>query len=301
MMKTKAWLLFLAGLCLACEDEINVDLEEGDPLLVVDAWVTNKPEEQVILLSLTQSYFAEETAPPVTGAIVSLSDDAGTRYSFTEREAGEYVWSPTATVATLGEVGDNYRLSVETREGEIYEAESTMNRVPSVDSVTFRFEEETLFLPDSWLAEFWARDPVGIGDTYWIRAFKNGVFLNLPSDITIAYDAGVSAGDGETDGKVFLLPIRRGINPDVEDEDGDQLSPYDPGDSVYVEIHSITHEAFDYLTELSIQTDRPGGFAELFAEPLANVPTNVSHVNGNKPAVGFFNIAAVNGNGSRLE
>jgi hypothetical protein len=51
-----------------------------------------------------------------------------------------------------------------------------------------------------------------------------------------------------------------------------------------------------------IQTDRPGGFAELFSTPLANVSTNVTNLdpNGTK-AVGFFNVSAVSGLGKKLE
>ena len=299
-MKIKIKILLLLSACLwmACEDEIDLNLDEGAPLLVVDAWVNDKPEDQVILLWFTQSYFASGDAPRVTGASVTISDNEGTVYTFTERNDGEYVWSPTAETPSFGKINNSFTLNVETN-GDLYQASSRMNRVPLVDSVTFTFEEETVFLPDSYIGEFWAKDIEGPGDAYWIRAYKNGELLNLPSDINIAFDAGFSEGD--FDGVTFLAPIREGINPQDEDEDGDNLSPYAIGDSVYVEIHSITPEAFDYLNEVSIQTDRPGGFGELFADPLANVSTNVEHVNGENSVVGFFNVAAVNGNGKRLE
>lgn len=292
------FLMVLSGVWMGCEDEIDVDLREGEPLLVVDAWINDKPEDQVILLSVTQSYFAREDAPQITGASVSIRDNAGTIYTFTERGNGEYVWSPTVDTPTFGQIGNDYTLTVETG-GDIYQAVSRMNRVPVIDSVTFTFEEETIFQPDAYIAEFWARDFEGPGDAYWIRAYKNGELLNLPGDINIAFDAGFSEGD--FDGVTFLPPIRAGINPDDENEDGDELSPYWPGDSVFVEIHSITSVAFDFLNEVSIQTNRPGGFAELFADPLANVPANLTHTNGDKGVVGFFNVAAVQGNGKRLE
>ncbi|NJO68099.1 MAG: hypothetical protein HC830_01435, partial [Bacteroidetes bacterium] len=78
------------------------------------------------------------------------------------------------------------------------------------------------------------------------------------------------------------------------DANGDILSPYSVGDSLYVEINSLSQEAFDFLTELVIQTDRPGGFGELFSTPIANVPTNLRNANPNgSKAVGFFNVAAV--------
>ncbi len=67
-------------------------------------------------------------------------------------------------------------------------------------------------------------------------------------------------------------------------------------------MHSISDEAFDFLNQVAIQTNRPGGFAELFANPIANVPTNITTVDANGPAVvGFFNVAAVSGLGTRVE
>jgi hypothetical protein len=70
---------------------------------------------------------------------------------------------------------------------------------------------------------------------------------------------------------------------------------------LYVEIHSISNDAFFFLTELALQTDRPGGFAELFAQPLSNVPSNVINTTGNEKVVGFFNVAAVTSAGRRLD
>jgi len=184
--------------------------------------------------------------------------------------------------------------------GESYESFTKMGRVPVIDSVTFTFQEANSFQPDSYIAEFWAKDPVGSGDTYWIRATKNDTLLNKPSEINLAYDAGFSSG-GNFDGITFIPPIRSDINPYVEDANKKQLSPYSAGDSVYVEINSISVSAFNYLQQVVTQTDRNGGFGELFSAPLANVSTNIDNTKENgKKAVGFFNVAAVSGNGKKL-
>ena len=74
-----------------------------------------------------------------------------------------------------------------------------------------------------------------------------------------------------------------------------------PGDDVFVEIHSINYEAFNYLNELKIQIDRPGGFAELFAVPLSNVPTNIIRMDPDAPRpLGLFNMSAVSSMGKTL-
>ena len=41
----------------ACEDVIDVDLKEVDPILVVDAWLEHTPGEQEIRLTYTRPYF----------------------------------------------------------------------------------------------------------------------------------------------------------------------------------------------------------------------------------------------------
>ncbi len=286
---------------LSCEDEIFPTLKTNDPIIVVDAWVTNKPEPQTIRLTRTQDYFTNQFAPGVMGAEVTVTDEDGLIYIFTDQGDGDYVWAPTAELPTFGTSGKSYRLLIEVGSTTL-ESNTAMGRVPVIDSVAFRFEPEGDFLPDSYFADVWARDPVGPGDTYWIRTWKNGEYLRKPGEISLAYDAGFSAG-GNVDGLIFIQPIRDSINPFDQDDNDDFLSPYSPGDSVYVEIHSLTDESYKYLADIQIQTDREGGFGELFATPLANVGTNVKVISngGEDKVIGFFNIAAVSTGGRFLD
>lgn len=287
--------LFIIG--FACEDQINPTLEEAPPIVVVDAWINNLDEPQTIRLTNSQSYFDNTTPPAISGATVSIEDSEGRIYNFLEQTDGSYQWAPA--METFGAVGLDFTLTIMIG-GTTYTANSSMNRVPVIDSVTFRFEEENFILPDSYFAEFWSRDPIGTGDTYWIKAYKNGQFLNNPDEINIAFDAGFSEG-GNVDGLIFIPPIRDGINPFEEDEDDEFLSPYEDGDFVEVEIHSITNDAFIFLNETSLQIDRPGGFAELFATPLSNVPTNIVSSDPSERVAGFFSVSAVESNSSTLD
>ena len=171
--------------------------------------------------------------------------------------------------------------------------------MPPVDSISFTFEEEDGPFPEGYFAEFWSRDLAGAGDTYWIKTFKNGVYQGKPDEINIAFDAGFSNG-GSIDNLIFIPPIRFGVNSFEENEDGELQAPFLAGDSIYVELHSITNEAFYFLSEVAFQTNRPGGFAELFATPLSNVVTNILPSDEKVEVVGFFNVSAVAGNGKKL-
>lgn len=300
-MKRLLYTTFIVGasLLMGCDDVINPELPKAEPVLVVDAWINDLPGQQVVKLTRSQPYFDSSQPPGVSGAIVNISTP-DKNFPFVETENGQYVWTP-APGETFGALGETYTLNIAI-DGEEYTSVSQMKRVPAVDSVTFRFEEENFILPDSYWGEFWSRDPQGEGDTYWIKSYKNEMLLNKPEEINIAYDAGFSKGGG-LDNLIFIPPIRDTINPFEEDENDEFLSPFEDGDSLYVEVHSINEAAFNFLFNVQIQTNRPGGFGELFAQPLANVPTNIENTNANstKIAQGIFNVAAVSFNGKRLD
>ena len=304
-MKTRNTFAFVCLLTVglfACEDEVVLDLPDAPPVLVIDAFINDIPGDQQIILTETQPYFSNTLPDPVTGAIVQVSSDNGGVFDFTDEDNdGVYTWSPTGA-ETIGTVGDQFELSVQFQ-GKAYRAFSQMNRVPEVDSVVFTFrDEDTPFQERGYYGEFVATDLVGPGDAYWIKAYKNDTLLNRPFELNLAVDAGFNLG-GNIDGVVFIQPIQDGVNP--LNDDLDQILPYLPGDSLYVEIHSITLETWEFLTQVAIQTQRDGGFDEIFAEPLENVSTNLQQISGPVEEeginlVGFFSVSAVKGNGKRL-
>ena len=255
----------LTALFTSCDDKIDIGLPDSDAVIVVDAWLNNLPKTQQIVLTWSQSYFDTNEPTGIIDAQVTVTDGTET-FEFTHSEQGKYTWTPT------------------------------------VDSVTFKFEPEDTFFPDSYLGEFWSRDIKGEGNTYWIKSYKNGELLSKPSEMNIAYDAGFNKGGG-LDNLIFIPPIRDAVNPFDEDENDELISPFKDGDELLVEIHSISEDAFNFLTNVRVQTDRPGGFAELFAQPLSNVPTNIvgSNPNATKVAQGFFNVAAIESNKATLD
>ncbi|GAA4456408.1 hypothetical protein GCM10023189_25610 [Nibrella saemangeumensis] len=265
----------------SCETVIEADLDEGPEQLSVDAIITDQPGVQTIRLTKTAPYLANRPTPAATGAVVTVTDNTGRIYQFTDPDNdGNYTWQPTTT-DTLGQIGRTYVLRIQ-YQGEEYQSLSRMNRVPTVDSIIFR-KEKVSPLPNAeegYQAEFFARDPAGAPDYARIRFFRNGVLQNRPNDLVVTYD-GAFNGSGNTDGLLFIRPIRQSINPE---------NFYAENDTVTVEIQSITPEAFYFFLELREQVSNGG----LFATPPANVPTNVVNANASGPkATGFFIASAV--------
>ncbi|MEO9483127.1 MAG: DUF4249 domain-containing protein [Ekhidna sp.] len=295
----KLFILLFAIMILACEDDISVELPNAEPILAFDAWIYRKAEKQTIRITRTNSYFDSSAPGGVSGASVLVVDGAGTIYPFIEESPGEYSWIPANAADSFGTVGETYLLDVQI-DGKQYGSTSKMGRVPEIDSITWRFQEGSFGADDSYFAEFWSRDFVGEGDAYWIKSWKNGLRLNKPQEINVSFDGAFSPG-GNADGLTFIQPIRDAINPFDQDEDDEFIPPFEgPGeDSIYVEINSITPEAWFFWNQVIIQTDRPGGFGELFASSLANVESNIV-AEDDEQVVGFFCVSAVNGLGRKF-
>ena len=294
-------ILFVLGLFSSCEDVITVNLEEGNNQLVVDAWINNLNLPQTIILSRTSPYFDASPSTKETGATVVVVEDDGTVYNFEDADNdGAYSWMPDSN-NTFGRVGGVYKLSITTSNGKEYSSISAMNRIMPIDTITLEDKEEELGQVAGIYAELFARDFLGEGDAYWIKSFKNGKFLNKPQEMNIVWDASFNPGSG-VDGVIFISPIRQFINRIADSEDGaidnSDLPPWAIGDSIRVEIHSLNQEAFLFLEQALTQMTL--GDAGIFAEPPANVPTNIESINvdnASDKAIGFFNISAVSSNG----
>lgn len=282
-------------LLTSCEDIIEVDLEEGEAQLVVDAWINNKSETQTIKLRRTTPYFESSFAPPVTGATVIVAAGDSTLFIFEDDDNdGDYTWTPEAG-ESLPEEGQDYALFIEL-DGDEYISISKANRTATIDSIGYEFRESIIGQPEGIYAQIYAKDKVGTGDAYWIKTFKNGEFLNKPQEMNLAFDGGFGQGSN-SDGILFIVPIREGVNriPDFEDDavDDADVPPYVVGDSIRVEIHSLPVEAFFYLFQAREQMTQ--GDNGLFATPITNVPTNIiAREEGAKEnPIGFFCVSMV--------
>lgn len=288
-------LLCLLFLVASCEDVIDLDLEEDGNQLVVDAWLNDKSETQTIKLRRTLPYFDNTFAPEVTGATVIVADSDSTLYVFEDDDNdGDYTWTP-APGESLAKEGKDYGLFIEL-DGDEYISVSKANRTIPIDSISYEFREETVAGPEGIYAQVFAVDAVGEGDVYWIKTWKNGVYLNKPQELNLPYDGAFGPGSA-SDGILFIPPIRDAVNriPDFEDDaiDDVDVPPYAIGDTVRVEIHSLTQEAWLYMFQAREQMTQ--GDNGLFATPITNVPTNIfpQTENAKEEPLGFFNVSMV--------
>lgn len=275
--------LFLSS----CEEVVNLDSPKSNNYLVVEATLTNLPGPQKIYLTKSQAYFDNSAAPKISGAEVKVRDNMGKEYVFVEQkdQMGTYVWQPTNNTEILGKLGMTYQLSVNWS-NERFTASATMRRVPTIDSLLYQFDEASGRQrgddkpKEGYDAQFFAKDFLGLGDCYRVKAYKNGKLFNDPSNLAVIYDGAFQQG-AASDGLVFNLPIRRAISPEL----------YLANDLIKVELYSISEEQYNFYSQARLELNNAG----LFSRPAANIPTNVQNLNPSSTlqGAGWFGVSAV--------
>ncbi len=276
---------------LACEDVIDIQTSEAPTQITVDAWINNIPSDQTIRLTESRPYFENEFTPGIIGAEINVVSLSGELFPFLDQGNGNYVWIRPAD-SLFGTIGETYILNINVR-GQTLTSRSRMEPTTPLDRIEQEFRDDEIGGPNGIYAQFFARDIPGLGNTYWIRTFKNDIYLNKPEEINIAYDGGFDAG-AEIDGITFIPPIRELVNPWPDSAETD-LPRYEPGDIIRVEIHSISLEAFLFLE--SARDQILNGNNTIFASPIANSPGNVISNNAQQEVLGVFCVSDV----SRLE
>ncbi len=265
----------------SCEKEIDITLDEGKSQIVVDAFLTDVASKQTIKLTNTSAYFKNSASPAVLGAKVTVTNvNTGEVFPFIDAtNTGNYSWLPNGK-GNFAKMNNTYALSV-IYKGDTLVSESRLNPVPAIDSLTYEYKEGITEKQNGYIASFWAFDIPKRTDFYWIRTSRNDTLLNEPKYLNFTWDAGFEGW--ETDGQPFFDFFRKAITPFDK--------PFKVGDKIKVQVWSVNFETFRYFFEVQAQMTNAG----LFAQPAANVPTNIINKNkksSNQP-VGWFLMSAV--------
>ncbi|MEM9896988.1 MAG: DUF4249 family protein [Bacteroidota bacterium] len=281
-------------LILSCEDEIRVNTTEVEPSVVVDAFISNLPEDQEIKITLSRQFYDNRPFSGVQGVdtvfIEDITDPTQEVYAFRQVDETTFVWESEGPDDSLGIIGHIYRLVIEIDDLTL-QSTSFLDSVPKVDSLRYNYIDGSGFVDEGYDAEFFATDLIGLGDTYWIKGYKNGVFLDQPEYITTSFDG--SFEESTEDSILFIPPLRSSISPFEENEEGDGIAaPFVIGDSASVAILSINRDALLYLRSIAAQTDRQGGISELFSVPVTNLNGNIT-ASTKERILGFFAMSDV--------
>lgn len=259
----------------SCEKEITIDIENGENQLIIDAFLNDKLQKQVIQLSQTKPFFGNTLPIFIDNAVVKLEDSEGNVYNFTYENEGKYVWNPTTEALIIG--GRTYDLTVEYN-GQTYTAQSYANFVPQIDSINYQKVGSPFGGDSSYIAEMVVVDLPGQPDYYWVKTTINDTLQNTSDDLVLSVD-GAFNEQSNNDGRPFIVPIAANFG----------LSE---NDVIIKEVWSINPETRRFFTELQNQSIE-GALGALFATPIANVRTNIVSTSSNPKlkAIGWFSVS----------
>lgn len=140
-MKGRVILLLGSLAIFSCIDRINIEMPDSySSHLVVDGSITDEQGPYTVTLTKATRLekFLQFHREFVTGALVSISDNAGNSELLTEKEPGIY---QTKAGGIQGVIGRSYSIRVETKESNVYESlPDIMSPVGQLDSLYYELE-----------------------------------------------------------------------------------------------------------------------------------------------------------------
>ena len=131
-------LLLIVQVLNSCISQFIPKTSEDKELLVVEGLITDNTDINTIKLSRSLPLGTKVTLNPVSGYLVTISDDLGNTYSLTETTPGTYVTNPSEF---RGMVGRSYTLHINPNSpnnSHFYESYPVeMKPVPPIDSLYY--------------------------------------------------------------------------------------------------------------------------------------------------------------------
>ena len=273
--------LFILGICLlvlsACEDVIELDLPDAEPLLVVNGRITDS-DSTGVTLTTSAPYFSNQATPRVSGAVIRLFENGVEIDQLAEDSAGYYRSDQT------GIAGRTYHITVEIAQGNPAIASGTWRSRPErlrpvalIDSVYSEYlEEDPPFQEEGLYPFFTFSDLADQRDHYRLRIWRNDTIRDAPTDITTYED---ELWNGRSFDNVDFPAVQFENDPKPE------------GTTYRVEQSSISVAYFDYLNLMFSQTAQVGS---TFDPPPAPLIGNIECLSQpDQIGLGYFNVSAI--------
>ncbi|GAB4428335.1 MAG: hypothetical protein OHK0039_46810 [Bacteroidia bacterium] len=260
-------LLALVAL-VACEEVIDIELDNAAPQLVIDATLSNTQQYNRVLLSQSGGFDTLGRYPAIAGAVVSLDAASGQRYDGQEIAAGTYVFD-----SLQARVGETYTLRV-AHGGETYEAISYLPAPLVLDSLSFVYFEERPGIAGGYLMR--VHHPLPLSTSSYCRFWVTVNGRRLPD--YYLYDG------NQPGGTAGMFAFRM----------GPAITLFQPGDSIVVLAAAIDAGAYTYFSQLADLNSSSVGPLVNTATAPTNPTSNISGgVLGYFAAMGYSSIAGV--------
>lgn len=246
----------------ACEEVVEPSLISADPVLVIEANVSNIIRATRVKLTTTTAFNNPNPNPKVSEAEVLVRQSTnGQTFRFEEVSPGEYL---PLSREFKGSPGVLYTLEVITGQGGDEETYTSISRMPfpiPVDSITYQYEEERADREAGYYLFYHYQDPLG-RNYHLVEVWRNNQKLSNDR-IEIRNDENVRD-------KYLKLEI-----------------PYtfSPSDTVRIKITSLPEDVFTYYEGINSLTE--------LGSPSEAVPENPNNnIVSDAFALGYFSASS---------
>jgi len=265
-------LIFFSVLFTSCEDVIDVNLsDENLNLIGVEASITTIDEPTVFLYK-TLKVDQDLTYPGISGAVVSISDNAtpANQIILTEDSSKPGHYQVPNDKNYVGVAGREYTLNIQAQ-GVNLTAKDKLAKVEPIDSIQVvpsqRGEKRFLGIFT------YGKEPKGLGNYYKWDIYVNDTLVHNADRLAIASDEFV---DGNYISKLEIYT-------DFYDTTKPEDRKLKLNDKIQVKQTSISEFAYNFYFQMFNQSST----GSLFSVPTANIASNFTSSDG-KPVLGVF-------------
>jgi hypothetical protein len=265
-------LLFITVAFSSCEDVIEVKLsDENLNLIGVEARITTMDQPAVFLYQ-TLHVDQDIDYPGISGAVVTISDDANPVHEMTlvelDSKKGVYLVPPKQSYR--GIPGREYTIKILTG-GVTLTAKEKLMEVEPIDSIQVKpsMRGDKMFLG----IFTYGLEPPGLGDFYKWDIYVNDSLIQSADRLAVASDEFV---DGN-----YISGLE--IFTDFYDPKKPEDRLLDLNDTISVKQNSISEFGYNFYTQMINQN----ATGSLFSIPPANIKSNFTSSDG-KPVLGLF-------------
>ncbi|MEM1136071.1 MAG: DUF4249 domain-containing protein [Bacteroidota bacterium] len=221
----RIYCLLIVSFLFACEEVIDIDLNDADSKLVIEGFIDNSNGPFTVNISETINYFGETGVVPINVESVMISSAAGDNEELIQVGEGEY-----RTTNISGKPNETYTLTVMHNNIEITST-STMPSPIEINKLHYVFDDRE-FNPageSGFEVTCFFNDPVGEDNYYRLLIYQNGEILD--------------------DSGFYLFDDRF--------SDGNEISytffdrRFDLDDTIKVQLRTLDEQTYEYYDQLN--------------------------------------------------
>jgi hypothetical protein len=134
----------------SCQETFYPDVEESDPVLVIDGMLCTKPEKSRVIVTYSCSFSKRIYNGPVDDLVIYALDTLGNRIDFIENSnTGVYFTVKDESQAAM--IGNKYTLFIETTDGDVYKSSlQVVTECPGIETLYIKAETKTTLTEDAY-------------------------------------------------------------------------------------------------------------------------------------------------------